>query len=112
MSGEFEIFIKVLLGIAAAIVAIGGAVGVIEHVSERVSMKTNRVAQQVNDHEKELERHAQYLDNDNQRLKDMEMSNKLIMRGLMQLITHSIDGNHVDLLEKARDDINKYLIER
>jgi len=112
VGGEFEIFIKVLMGIAAAIVAIGGAVGVVEHVAERVSMKTNRVAQQVDDHGKELERHAQYLDNDNQRLKDVELSNKLIMRGLMQLMTHAIDGNHVDMLEKARDDINSYLIER
>ena len=61
MGGEFEIFIKVLMGIAAAIVAIGGAVGVIEHVAERVSMKTNRVAQQVDDHEKELSLYTSYI---------------------------------------------------
>lgn len=112
MTPEFKVFLDVLLAIAAGIVCIGGAVGVIEHVAERVSMKSNRVAKQVDDHERKLEKHAEHLDNDNKRLNDMEQSNKLIMRGVMQLMTHEIDGNHVDQLEKVRDDMNQYLINR
>lgn len=109
---EFEIFIKVLVAIAAGIVAIGGAYTFIEHLVDKASVKSHKVEDKVNEHERALEKHMEYLAKDKQRLDDMEDSNKLIMRGLMQLMTHEIDGNHVDQLQKVRDDMNRYLIDR
>lgn len=112
VGGDIKVFVDVLLGMAAAIVVIGGAVGVIEHVAERIRLKSNRVAEQVEDHERRLEKHDEHLDNDNKRLNDVEQSNKLIMRGVMQLMSHEIDGNHTEQLKRARDDMHEYLIER
>ena len=109
---EFEVFIKVLVAIAAGIVAIGGAVTFGEHVVERISIKGNRVAEQVSQHERTLERHTEYLANDKQRLDEVEDSNRLILRGLMQIMTHEIDGNHVSQLKEVRDEMENYLINK
>ena len=42
-----------------------------------------------------VDRHAECLDRDDKRIGDLEESNRLIMRGVMQLMSHEIDGNHV-----------------
>lgn len=112
MGGEFKVFTDVLLAIAAGIIAIGGAFAAIEHVADRVAAKSHRVADQVEEHERQLEKHAEHLDNDNRRLNDVEQSNKIIMRGMMNLMSHEIDGNHTEQLKKSRDEMHEYLIER
>ena len=112
MGAEFETFVRVLVAIAAGIVAIGGAYTFIEHLVERASIKGNRVAEKVTEHERAIEKHAEYLDKDKQRLDDMEHSSRLIMRGLMQIMTHELDGNHTEQLKQVRDEMNEYLINR
>ena len=59
-----------------------------------------------------LERHQRLLDNDNKRLKELEESNKIIMQSMLAIMSHEIDGNHVEDLKQARDDLQKYLIRR
>lgn len=109
---EFEVFIKVLVAIAAGIVAIGGAYTFIEHLIDKASVKSHKIIEQVDKHERTLDKHTEYLANDNQRLKDVEDTNRLIMRGIMNLLSHEIDGNHTVQLEKVRDDMNKYLMDK
>lgn len=109
---EFEVFIKVLVAIAAGIVAIGGAYTFIEHLVDKASIKSHRVIEQVDKHERMLEKHTEYLSNDNQRLKDVEDTNRLIMRGIMNLLSHEIDGNHTTQLQKVRDAMNEYLMDK
>ena len=59
-----------------------------------------------------LSRHQEMLDNDNKRLKELEESNKIIMQSMLAIMSHEIDGNHVEDLKQARDDLQKYLIRR
>ena len=110
--GDFETFLKVLIAIAAGIVAIGGAVTFIEHVVDRASIKSHKIEEQVNQHDRTIEKHAEYLDNDKKRLDEAEDSNRLIMRGVMQLLSHEIDGNHTTQLQETRDEMENYLINR
>ena len=110
--GDFETFLKVLIAIAAGIVAIGGAVTFIEHVVDRASIKSHKIEEQVNQHDRAIEKHAEYLDNDKKRLDEAEDSNRLIMRGVMQLLSHEIDGNHTTQLQETRDEMENYLINR
>ena len=112
MAADIDVFIKVLISLAAGIVAIGGAIGFIEHVVDRASIKHVKVAEQVAEHERKLEKHTEYLDSDNRRLKEMEETNKLIMRGVMGIMTHEIDGNHTEQLKQTRDEMQDYLINR
>ena len=103
--GDFETFLRVLVAIAAGIVTIGGAASVLGRIGERATTGRNRIAQQV-------EKHEQRLANDHRRLTELESSSRLIMRGVMQLTNHEIDGNHTDQLVEVRDDMERYLINK
>ena len=59
----------------------------------------------INEHEKKLE-------NDHKRLMELEESNKIMMQSMLALMSHAIDGNHIEDLKQARDDLQKYLIRR
>ena len=59
-----------------------------------------------------LKRHDELLDKDNKRLKELEESNKILMRSLLALMSHELDGNHTEQLKSARDDLQKYLIQK
>jgi hypothetical protein len=59
-----------------------------------------------------LKKHGEALDRDNKRLRELEESNKIIMQSLLALMSHELDGNHTDALQKARDELQGYLISR
>ena len=105
MMGDLGTFLQVLLAIAAGVVTIGGAAAVFEHYGEKATAKRDQITEQV-------EKHEQRLDRDHKRLSELETSDRLIMRGVMQLMSHEIDGNHTAQLRETRDDMEKYLINK
>lgn len=98
---QIQAFFSVLLAVCAAITCAGGALAVVQRVR-----KPGRDMAATVDH------HAACLDRDNKRIADLEDSNRLMLRAQMQLITHEIDGNHVDKLIEVRDAMERFLIER
>lgn len=52
------------------------------------------------------------LGNDNKRIKALEDGNKVVCKALMALLSHEINENSKDKLEKALADLHEYLIER
>jgi hypothetical protein len=69
--------------------------------------------------DEKIKGHDEKLDNDNRRLNELEKKQveteealQILMKGMLALMTHSIDGNHTEELEKARDDMHEYLIKR
>lgn len=105
MMGDFETFLKVLVVIAAGVGTLGGAISVVERFSEKAKNSRMKMSEQVNAHEQRLAR-------DHKRLSELETSDRLIMRGVMQLMSHEIDGNHTEQLKKTRDDMEQYLISK
>ena len=102
---EMETFVRILLAIAAGVVTIGGAFTFFEHIVEKASKRNQELDAQV-------EAHEQRLDRDHKRLNELESSSRLIMRGVMHLMSHEVDGNHTDQLEKVRNEMQDYLINR
>ena len=69
--------------------------------------------------DEELKRHESLLDNDNKRLKELEKeqaemkeAQSILMKSILALMSHSIDGNHIEELKMARDDMQNYLLRR
>lgn len=60
----------------------------------------------------QVEAHGEMLDRDNKRLRELEESQRLILKSMSQLLEHNITGNDVDGLKSIRDEINTYLINR
>ena len=52
------------------------------------------------------------LSSDNERIKTLEEGNKVICRALIAMLSHEINGNSTDKLQKAMGDLQDYLIER
>ena len=57
-------------------------------------------------------KHAEYLDNDNRRMKEYESTNRMILRCLLVIINHEITGNGIETMKQARDDLQKFLVEK
>lgn len=62
--------------------------------------------------ETDVKQIKQHIDNDNKRIKSIEAGNRITQQALLALMSHAINGNDIDKLEKARDDLQQYLIEK
>lgn len=60
--------------------------------------------------EKQVKRHDELFLNDLKRFERMEAGNRIMQRCMLALLSHSIDGNDVDGMKKARTELNEYLI--
>lgn len=97
---------------SAGIITLGGA-GAIFVALYRWAKKPD-----INRDEK-LKGHDEKLDNDNRRLNDLERKQaeteealQVLMKSMLALMNHSIDGNNTEELKIARDNMHEYLIRR
>lgn len=59
-----------------------------------------------------VEKHEELLNSDNERLKDIEDSNKKMLQCLLVIINHDITGNGIEQMKAARDDLQEFLINK
>lgn len=71
------------------------------------------------DRDDRLKKHEELLDSDNKRLKELEReqaeikeAQQVLMKSILALMSHSIDGDHLEELKIARDDMQNYLLRR
>jgi hypothetical protein len=50
------------------------------------------------------------LEKDNQRIKSQEQSGRITNQSLLALLSHALNGNDVESLEKAKNDLEMFLI--
>lgn len=62
--------------------------------------------------ESQVKRLENMLGNDDQRLKEMEDGNRITQQALLALMSHAINGNDVDRLKSAKDELERYLIRK
>lgn len=59
-------------------------------------------------------RHTELLSKDNERIHNLENTmqetTRVQNKALLQLMNHSLDGNHIDKLKEARDQMEDFLI--
>ena len=101
-----------LIGSAAVILLLVGiyntVMGAIKTAREERKLKN----QPVSTLETTVEDHAQKLKNDHERITQLEESNRIIMRALMAVMSHEVNGNSTEKLQKSMDEIQQFLIER
>lgn len=57
-------------------------------------------------------KHDELLSKDNERLKEIEVSNKMTLQCLLVIINHEITGNGVEKMKEARDELQDFLINK
>lgn len=98
--------------LCTAIITLGGAGAIIASIIRWMRKPdSNR--------DEKIKRHDEMFDNDNKRLNELEKEQKemkeaqqVLMKSMLALMSHAIDGNHTEDLRLARDDMQNYLLRR
>lgn len=93
-------FVIVALAILAFIVLLGNAIKTLKDWRK----PTNDATQWRNEMDESM------ADN-TERIKKVEDGNRVIMKALIAMMNHEINGNSVDKLQKALGELNDYLID-
>ena len=101
-----------LIGTAAVILLLVGiyntVMGAIKTAREEKRLKN----QPVDTLETTVADHTKKLATDHERITSLEESNRIIMRALMAVMSHEVNGNSTEKLQKSMDEIQQFLIER
>lgn len=66
----------------------------------------------LDDHEKRIDLHDEYFKNDLQRFSRIDAGNRVVQRALLALLSHNIDGNDIEPMRRAKQELQDYLIEQ
>ena len=109
--------ITIILAISAGIVTISNAIGAIaswiskaRQPEYKENERITTLEKRVDGHDTTLTKYERFLANDDERLKQIEESNRITQRGMLALLKHSINGEDVESLRKAEKDLEEYLI--
>ena len=56
--------------------------------------------------------HVRMLHNDKERIDFMDKQSNILLRSMMAMLSHEINGNSVDKLQASMSEINEYLVNR
>lgn len=101
-----------LVGAAAVILILIGIYNTVMSAIKNYREEKRRQSAPVTTMEQRVEEHGAKLKRDHERLNELEDSNRIIMRALMALLSHEINGNSDDKLKSSYDEIQKFLIEK
>lgn len=94
-----------ILWLAGAIVAISAAVKVIVECIYRMQ-KPNKTQ------DERIEKLEKKAIADYERLNKLDEGNTITQRALLALLAHGIDGNDIEAMRQAKEELTNYLIER
>lgn len=101
-----------VLLVCSAIITICSAITAIVAVWKLAKTPRDVLETRLTDIERKLAKHDELLDKDKNKIDTIEEGNRVVQKGLLALLAHGIDGNSVEAMVEARDDLQKYLINR
>ena len=101
-----------VLWICGGICTISAAIAVIIKAVAKAAEPETIQNQRLDALEAQVKKFAEYLDRDNRRLNSLDEGNRVTQRALLALMSHAINGNDVDKLSKAKEDLEEYLIRK
>ena len=105
MNEAITFSISDILWLAGAIVAIASAAGVLAGTIDRLRRPSRAQDARLDELEKRMAR-------DQKRLSILEDGMTITQRALLALLAHGIDGNDVEAMKKAKQELTDFLIER
>lgn len=109
---QVVISFKAVLIICGAIMTIGGATVYIIKIIQKIKQPEETQNQKITNLENRVTVLEGYSKSDNDRIKVMEEGMKVTQQALLAIMSHEINGNDIDKLKQAKDDLEEYLIKR
>ena len=107
-----DITFEKLVGLMAVALVLIGAYNTIMTAIKNHREEKKRKDAPVNTLEGTVKEHEERLKRDHERLNELEDSNRIILRALMAMLSHEINGNSDEKLAASYEEIQKYLIEK
>ena len=104
--------IELILWMCGTIITVSAAITVIIKVVQKMKQPEQNQTERIIALEKEVERFKQLFDNDNKRLIELEKGNRIMQQSMLALLSHALNGNDVDSLKRAKDNLQNYLIDK
>lgn len=101
---------ELILWVCGSIVSVSAAVAVIIKVIQKAKAPEKTQNERIEKLEKKVEKFEQLFDNDNKRLQKLEEGNRVTQQAILALLSHALNGNDVDSLQKAKAKLEDYLI--
>lgn len=101
-----------VLWICGGICTISAAFAVISSAIAKAHAPEIQQNERLDALEEQVKKFAEYLDRDNRRLNTLDEGNRVTQRALLALMSHAINGNDIDKLARAKDDLEEYLIKK
>lgn len=98
---DFTITLAQIMGFCSLVAALWGIWLIVKEIKKPGS-----------DLKKKVEEHDRLLNNDNNRLKDIEESNRMMLQSLLVIINHNITGNGIEKMKETRDQLQEFLINK
>lgn len=99
-----------VLAAASAIVLIANAVEKVVNAVKAAKAPEQRQDKEIVDIKNRLDKFETKLENDKKQIADAKECNHVITKGMLALLEHGINGNNIDQMREARNDVNAYLI--
>ena len=100
----------VLLAILGGVVTVGKGIETIRGWFKPRADKDANLQQQITDHQKMLDNDKRRIDAHEAQLGETRDMNKILCVSMKALLSHEINGNSVDKLRTANDQLDTYLI--
>ena len=105
--------------IMTALLAIASAIVLLSNAAEKC-VNAWRAAKRPNDQQNErlsrLEKWREEVDgklnNDHERFESLDKGSRVTQRALLALLDHGIDGNNIDQMQHAKEELQNHLIDR
>ena len=107
---QIQTFMFVLMSICGGIVAIAAAVAVVVKFYKWARKGTDENTDKLDEHYKWLASDKRRIESLESKQDEAEAQNKLMLKALVTLMSHELDGNHTKQLGEVRDEIQNYLI--
>lgn len=101
-----------VLWICGAICTIAAAIAVFYKAALKAGEPESIQNKRLDALEIQVAKFGEYLDRDNRRLNLLDEGNRVTQQALLALMSHAINGNDVDKLSRAKDDLESYLINK
>lgn len=111
--------VSLIVGGCAALVTISAGVGVLIRLFDKArapeveqNKRLNAIDKRLDGIDTTITKFKEYFQNDDNRFKAIEKSNKITQTALLALLKHSLNGNDMESLKTAEKSLEDYLIEK
>ena len=98
---DFTITAAQIMGFCSLVAALWGIWLIVKEIKKPGS-----------DLKRKVEEHDRLLNSDDNRLKDIEESNRMMLQSLLVIINHNITGNGIEKMKETRDQLQEFLINK